>query len=101
MTENDTFRSNQIRAGVMTRERALDLIDRDNRPRLPSIDWYLRTIGMDGRLEEVLATIARAPTLWSGLVRGHHHAPAEPAQAGHGAERPVQTYQAAGDARDR
>jgi glutamine---fructose-6-phosphate transaminase (isomerizing) len=61
MTENDTFRSNQIRHGAMTRPRALDLIDRDNRPRWPSIHWYLRTIGLDRPIDEVLAIIDRAP----------------------------------------
>ena len=63
LTENDTFRSNQIREGVMARPRALELIDRDNRPRFPSLQWYLRTIGMDGRLEQVLETIERIPKL--------------------------------------
>lgn len=63
LTENDTFRSNQIRQGVMTRERALELIDRDNRPRFRSIDWYLRTIGCTRRLEDVLETIENIPKL--------------------------------------
>jgi hypothetical protein len=64
MTENDTFRSNQIRAGAIERQRALELVDRDSRPRFPSIDWYLRTIGIDRSLEDVLETIERAPKLW-------------------------------------
>jgi hypothetical protein len=64
MTENDTFRSNQIRAGVITRDQALDFIDRDSKPRFPTIDWYLRTINMDRSLEDVLDTIERAPKLW-------------------------------------
>ena len=61
MTENDTFRSNQIRNGAMTRERALELLDRYNRPRFPSIQWYLRTIGIERTLEEVLDIIERIP----------------------------------------
>jgi hypothetical protein len=61
LTENDTFRSNQIRAGAMTRERALELIDRDNRPRFPSIRWYLDTIGIRRPIEDVLAAIEAAP----------------------------------------
>ena len=64
MTENDTFRSNQIRAGAQTRERALDLIERDNRPRFPSIQWYLDTIGIERSLAEVLEIIQRAPKLY-------------------------------------
>jgi glutamine---fructose-6-phosphate transaminase (isomerizing) len=63
LTENDTFRSNQIRQGVLTRERALALVERDNRPRFQSIDWYLRTIGCTRSLEDVLETIERIPKL--------------------------------------
>jgi hypothetical protein len=64
LTENDTFRSNQIRNGAISRERALELIDRDNRPRFPSIQWYLKTIGMERTLEEVIEIIERIPKLW-------------------------------------
>jgi glutamine---fructose-6-phosphate transaminase (isomerizing) len=61
MTENDTFRSNQIRNGAMTRSLALDLIERDNRPRFPSIQWYLKTIGIDRSVDDVLEVIETAP----------------------------------------
>jgi glucosamine--fructose-6-phosphate aminotransferase (isomerizing) len=63
MTENDTFRSNQIRQGMMDRTRALDLIERDNRPRFASIQWYLKTIGIERTVSEVLEIIERAPKL--------------------------------------
>jgi glucosamine--fructose-6-phosphate aminotransferase (isomerizing) len=63
-SENDTFRSNQIRNGAQTRERSLELIERDNRPRFPSIHWYLETIGLDRSLEQVLEIIDRAPKLY-------------------------------------
>jgi glucosamine--fructose-6-phosphate aminotransferase (isomerizing) len=46
-TENDTFRSNQIREGAMTREQALRLVDKENQPRWDTIHWYARTIGFD------------------------------------------------------
>ncbi len=46
-SENDTFRSNQIRDGVLTREEGMKLMLRDNRPRYESIKWYLDTIGID------------------------------------------------------
>ncbi len=46
-TEHDTFRSNQIREGQMTREKALLLVDDENRPRYQNIKWYLDTLGMD------------------------------------------------------
>lgn len=65
MSENDTFRSNQIRNGAIERDRALDLIERDNRPRFPSIQWYLKTIGIDRSVDEVLDVIERAPKLYA------------------------------------
>lgn len=46
-SEFDTFRSNQIREGVLSRERALALILEENRPRPQSIRWYLDAIGLD------------------------------------------------------
>jgi len=46
-TENDTFRSNQIREGMMTREQALATIADENQPRWESIQWYCNTIGID------------------------------------------------------
>jgi len=46
-TEHDTFRSNQIREGQMTREKALELIGDENRPRYQNVRWYLDTLGMD------------------------------------------------------
>jgi hypothetical protein len=63
-TENDTFRSNQIRNGAITRSLALELIERDNRPRFPSIQWYLETIRLDRSMHEVLETIESAPKLY-------------------------------------
>ena len=65
MTENDTFRSNQIRQGMMTRSLALDLVERDNRPRFASIQWYLKTIGIERTVPEVLERIERAPKLYA------------------------------------
>lgn len=61
LTENDTFRSNQIRNGALARDAALELIERDNRPRFPSIQWYLTTIGLERSVEEVIEIIERAP----------------------------------------
>jgi glutamine---fructose-6-phosphate transaminase (isomerizing) len=69
LTENDTFRSNQIRNGALTRDHALELIERDNRPRFPSIQWYLKTIGLDRSVSEVLETIERAPKLYEPVSR--------------------------------
>ena len=46
-TEHDTFRSNQIREGQLTRESALELVKDENRPRYQNIKWYLDTLNMD------------------------------------------------------
>ncbi len=46
-SEHDTFRSNQIRAGQITREKALELIRDENRPRYANIKWYLDAVGID------------------------------------------------------
>lgn len=46
-TEFDTFRSNQIREGQVTREEALASILIENRPRVESLRWYLDIIGLD------------------------------------------------------
>lgn len=46
-SEIDTFRSNQIREGMLTREQALQLINEENKPRYDSIKWYCDTIHID------------------------------------------------------
>jgi hypothetical protein len=46
-TEHDTFRSNQIREGILSREDALKLSKIENQPRWSAIKWYCDTIGID------------------------------------------------------
>jgi len=46
-TENDTFRSNQIREGVLSREEALKLVEIENQPRWETIKEYCETIQVD------------------------------------------------------
>jgi len=46
-TENETFRSNQIREGLITREDAMKLVRDGNKPRLESLLWYANTIKID------------------------------------------------------
>lgn len=62
-TEHDTFRSNQIREGQMTRGRALELVEDENRPRYQNIRWYLDTLGMD--FEEVIKVVNSIPKLYN------------------------------------
>lgn len=47
LTEIDTFRSNQIREGMLTRDEALRLIQQENQPRYESMQWYCDIIGID------------------------------------------------------
>ncbi|MFC1705968.1 hypothetical protein ACFL59_03990 [Planctomycetota bacterium] len=60
-TEHDTLRSNQIREGLITREEALRRVRDENRPRFESIHWYLKTIGLEEQMEDVLRIIRDAP----------------------------------------
>jgi hypothetical protein len=62
LTISDTFRSNQIREGRITREKALELLEKDNAPRFNSIQWYCEKVGVD--FETVVRTINNAPRLY-------------------------------------
>lgn len=61
-TEHDTFRSNQIREGQMTREKALELVQDENKPRYQNIRWYLDTLGMN--FKEVVKIVNAIPKLY-------------------------------------
>ena len=61
-TENDTFRSNQIREGQISREEALKQILMENQPRPQAIKWYFDTIGLP--IEEILSTINQIASLY-------------------------------------
>jgi glucosamine--fructose-6-phosphate aminotransferase (isomerizing) len=58
-TEHDTFRSNQVREGQLSRDAALTLVEDENRPRYPNIKWYLDALGMD--FAAVIGRINRIP----------------------------------------
>ena len=61
-TEHDTFRSNQVREGVISREEGLKLVNEENKPRYENISQYLEILGLDFRT--VINTINEAPKLW-------------------------------------
>lgn len=61
-TEHDTFRSNQIREGQLSRERALALVAEENRPRYPNVKWYLDAVGLD--FKEVIGVVNSIPRLY-------------------------------------
>lgn len=59
-SENDTFRSNQIREGMISREEALNLVYEENKPRYNSLKWYLEIVGLD--FETTIKTINNIPS---------------------------------------
>jgi hypothetical protein len=61
-TEHDTFRSNQIREGQLTREKALLLVEDENRPRYQNVKWYLDAVGLD--FQETIKIINKIPRLY-------------------------------------
>ena len=61
-TEHDTFRSNQIREGEITRQYALELVEDENQPRYPNIRWYLDSINFD--FSETIKIINAIPRLY-------------------------------------
>lgn len=60
-SEHDTFRSNQIRAGLITRDEALVLVAEENKPRYAAMQNYANLVGFS--LDEALVTINRIPKL--------------------------------------
>jgi glucosamine--fructose-6-phosphate aminotransferase (isomerizing) len=61
--ENDTFRSNQIREGMLSRAAALDIVNRDNQPRFESIQWYCDSIGIE--MVDALERIGQTSKLYA------------------------------------
>lgn len=57
-TENDVIRSNLIRAGQITRDEALKMVENENSPRLPTLEWYCKILELDFDhvLEQLLRT---------------------------------------------
>lgn len=61
-SEFDTFRSNQIREGMITRDEALKLIETENYPRYETIKWYLEIIGLN--FKEVIEKVNKIERLY-------------------------------------
>ena len=61
-TENDTLRSNQIREGMLSREKALEYVYRDNAPRYESMKWYLDTVKLD--MADVLEKVSQIKPIY-------------------------------------
>ena len=54
-TENDSFRSRQIREGLLDRDTALKLVNGENKPRYKALQWYFDMVGLDG--DKVLTVV--------------------------------------------
>ena len=67
-SEYDTFRSNQIREGMITREEGLKMIEEENRPRYSSIKWYTEIVGLD--FESTIKRINQIPKLYPISITG-------------------------------
>lgn len=61
-TENDTFRSNQIREGMITREEAMVKVIEENKPRYESLKWYFDVLKLD--YKDAIITINKIPKLY-------------------------------------
>ena len=61
-SENDTFRSNQIREGMISRKKALALVYDENKPRYNSLKWYMEIIGLD--FVDVIKIVNKIPRLY-------------------------------------
>lgn len=61
-TEHDTFRSNQIREGDLTRAEALEMVEEENAPRYPNIKWYLDAVGVD--FNEAIKVVNAIPKMY-------------------------------------
>lgn len=61
-TEHDTFRSNQIREGDLTRAEALEMVLEENSPRYPNIKWYLDAVGVD--FKEAITVVNAIPKMY-------------------------------------
>lgn len=61
-TENDSFRSRQIREGLLDRETALKLVHEENKPRYEALQWYFDMVGLDG--DKVLTVVDNMKKLY-------------------------------------
>lgn len=61
-TENDSFRSRQVREGILTRKEALKLVQFENKPRYQALKWYFDKVGLNGH--QVLTVVDNIPKLY-------------------------------------
>ena len=61
-SEHDTFRSNQVREGILPREDALRCVNEENRPRYATIKWYTDMVKID--YQHAIQVINTIPKLY-------------------------------------
>jgi len=61
-TENDSFRSRQIREGLIDREAAMKIVNEENKPRYEALQWYFDVVGLDG--DYVLGVVDKIKPLY-------------------------------------
>jgi hypothetical protein len=61
-SEHDTFRSNQIREGVLARDEALRRVQGENQPRYATLKWYADVVQFD--FERAIRVINAIPKLY-------------------------------------
>lgn len=61
-SEYDTFRSNQVREGMLSREMALEKVMHENIPRYETLKWYLEILGLD--FETVIKQVNKMPKIF-------------------------------------
>jgi len=66
-TEFDIFRSQQIREGKLTRDKAYELVKEENKPRFKSIEWYGQAIDFD--MNKAIEIINSAPKLYKTTAK--------------------------------
>lgn len=54
-TENDSLRARQVREGILSRDRALELVMAENTPQYENLKWYFDTLELDG--DDVLSVV--------------------------------------------
>lgn len=62
-TEHDTFRSNQVREGQLTRDEALRLVEQENAPRYENLQWFFKVLGID--FNEAIKIVNSVPKLYN------------------------------------
>lgn len=62
-SEFDTFRSNQIREGMITREEGMKMIETENYPRYDTMKWYFDIVNVD--FENTIKIVNKIPKLYT------------------------------------